>query len=90
MLLDEQKNLTEQPEGVQRALRTLFDSFTDEQLAAIKKERLAEVRPEEWKSKAHREVEWQIERQHKILAAPTEPKPEAQLGEFTQLGIIKL
>ncbi|WP_418764643.1 hypothetical protein [Mailhella sp.] len=93
VLLDEQKNFAEQPESVKSALRSIYKSFSKEQLAPVREEMKAQVRRDKELEKRGEELTRKRQRlfnQRRALKTVNAQRPKGEGNPFSKEGSAKL
>lgn len=93
VLLDEQKIFAEQPEAVKSALRSIYKSFSKEQLAPVREEMKAQVRRDKDLEKRGEELTKKRQRlfnQRRALKTVNAQRPKGEGNPFSKEGSAKL
>ncbi len=93
VLLDEQKIFAEQPEAVKSALRSIYKSFSKEQLAPVREEMKAQVRRDKELEKRGEELTRKRQRlfnQRRALKTVNAQRPKGEGNPFSKEGSAKL
>lgn len=93
VLLDEQKIFAEQPEAVKSALRSIYKSFSKEQLAPVREGMKAQVRRDKDLEKRGEELTKKSQRlfnQRRALKTVNAQRPKGEGNPFSKEGSAKL